>query len=220
MSSVQAQLDKKKGIASDFPQTEIRNKDRPREQGWLMKNLWTILLILIGSAIFYWKLYTPGLQLSQVGNWSRGHWLWLGIFFGILFIIVAINAKWLGTTVKTLRTLMIGALLLLFIILPAWFGIVDWYNGPKSSQKSEIPLASAPQIIKVPACGDSVRLNPPAGVWPEFTGNGFEARCVFPDGHEGSYIDPKNPCTGGYTSVYVRDLSGADNTVAYKYVRR
>jgi len=187
------------------------------EQEWFRKNLWPILLAIAGAVILYFGLYVskwenPSLRSSV--SWTLEHWLWVLLFAGIIYFLIG---KISGVTAKTLQFLLMGVLFMLFIGFPVWTCFVEWYNTPSSS-RSHSQNESA-QILKVQANGDSIRLNPPVGVWPEFTGNGFEARCVFPDGHEGSYIDPRNPCTGGYTSVYVRDLSGSNNEVTYKYVR-
>ena len=102
-----------------LPKTGVSADDLKRYVPWL--------LALAGIAVFYWGLYTPGLRLSQVGDWSSDHWLWLLIFWGIIAAIIALNAKALGTMAKTLQTTAMVAMFLLFLGIPAGFWVRDLF---------------------------------------------------------------------------------------------
>lgn len=100
----------------------------PAEKSWFVKYQLSIALILAGAAIFFWGLYTPGLKLRQVGDWSWDNWFWLLVFGGILIALSRLNAKALGELAKKLETGTIIALLLLFFGFPMWFGIMDFFS--------------------------------------------------------------------------------------------
>jgi hypothetical protein len=102
-----------------------RNSSDKDEKERSIKTWWTIVLILIGVMIFFWKIYTPGLQPSQVGSWSWDHWTWLLAFCGILITLVRIHAKSLGTLTDKLQTMVITAILVMFLGFPVWFGVKD-----------------------------------------------------------------------------------------------
>ncbi len=98
------------------------------EEGWFAEYkqyLWTILLMLAGAAVFYWGLYTPGLRLSGVGDWSWEHWLALPAFGGIVFALIKMHASALGTMAGTLQSALVGAMFLLFIGIPAGIWVKD-----------------------------------------------------------------------------------------------
>lgn len=93
-------------------------------ENWKEKyGMW--LLVVAGAAVFFWGLYTPELRLSQVGSWSWNHWLSLSAFLGIIFVLIALNAKALGATAKPLGSMLTGVAFMLFIGFPVWFGVRD-----------------------------------------------------------------------------------------------
>lgn len=85
------------------------------------------LLALAGAAIFYWDLYTPGLRFSEVGSWSWKHWLWLLAFGGIIFALIKVCEKQLGTLAGTLQTTLVVALFLMFLGIPAGLWVRDGF---------------------------------------------------------------------------------------------
>ena len=89
------------------------------------KYFWSALFALAGVAVFIWGLYTPGLRLPQVGDWSWNHWLWLLAFWGIVAALIALNAETLGTATKRLQEVLVAAMFLLFIGIPAGFWVRD-----------------------------------------------------------------------------------------------
>lgn len=103
------------------------------ESSWYIKHWASIVLVFAGAAIFFWGLYTPGLELKQVGGWSWNHWLPLLFFSGILITLSRLNAKALGDLAKKLETGTIAAGLILFIGFPVWFGIVDFFSPSQHS---------------------------------------------------------------------------------------
>jgi len=111
-------------------------------------------------------------------------------------------------------------LLIVFIGAAIYLGfnkIADMYSSSKSSQKSEIPLASAPQVLKVPANGDSVRINPNGKKVIFRGGDDFSTHCVYSDGRpEGIVGDPTHPCGDGpMLYVYAHNNTGREISLVY-----
>lgn len=88
------------------------------------KSIPSALLVIAGAGIF-WGLYTPGLRLSQVGDWSWDHSILLLALWGVIIGLIALNAKALGATAKTLQKALMGVMLMLFIGIPAGFWVRD-----------------------------------------------------------------------------------------------
>jgi hypothetical protein len=126
MAREQAELDRKTGTASGTSATATATNGGGRLER-LTPYRTSILLALTGAAVFYWGLYTPGLRLSQVGDWSWDRWLWLLVFWGIITTLIALNAKALGTMAKTLQTTAMVAMFLLFLGIPAGFWVRDLF---------------------------------------------------------------------------------------------
>ncbi len=89
------------------------------------KSVITILLVIVAAVIFFWGLYTPGLRLADVGNWSWDNWLWLLALWGVIAGLIALNAKALEATAKTLQKVLMGVVLMLFVVVPAGFWVRD-----------------------------------------------------------------------------------------------
>ena len=88
------------------------------------KSVITALLAIVAAVIF-WGLYTLGLRLADVGNWSWDHWLWLLALWGVIAGLIALNAKALGATAKTLQKVLMGVMFMLFVVVPAGFWVRD-----------------------------------------------------------------------------------------------
>ena len=204
----QAEIDKRMGVKTPTGTNGSGDDDKKSKLDWLKKRSkieWSIALALADTIVFFWKIYTPGLHLTQVGDWSMDHWISLGVFFGILFTIVALNAQVLGKAANVLRWMLAGTLFMLFIGFPMWFGIAEWYNTPSSDSHSE-------RVFKVPANSDSVHVYP-NGNRVTFRGsNDFSTHCVYSDGRpEGIVGDSVHPCENGpMMYVYVHNNTGKE----------
>jgi len=88
---------------------------------------WTIALALAAAAVFYWSLYTPRLRFSQVGGWAWDRWLWVLVFGAIVFLLIKLNEKALGTMAGTLQSALVGAMFLLFIGIPVGIWVKDLF---------------------------------------------------------------------------------------------
>ena len=129
MAHEQAQLDKKTGATKGAlaPASTGGNGKGLLEglKETFGPRIWTILLVLAGAAVFFWGLYTPGLRLSQVGDWSFDHWIWLLAFGGIIFTLIRMHASALGTMGTTLQSVLAWTAFFLFIGIPAGFWVKD-----------------------------------------------------------------------------------------------
>ena len=110
--------------SASTPADTKKDGEKPDPLKLLKSNLVTALLVIAGAAIF-WGLYTPGLRLSQVGDWSWDHWLWLLAFWGVIAGLIALNAKALEATAKTLQKVLAGVMFMLFVGIPAGFWVRD-----------------------------------------------------------------------------------------------
>lgn len=115
---------KKQTSESQNVSSEKNKEGGKGEEGWFMKYLWSIVLAVVGAGIF-WKLYTPGLRFSQLGDWSWNNWLWLLAFWGVLVVLIALNKELLGAWAKTLQSTAVVAIFLMFLGVPAGLWVRD-----------------------------------------------------------------------------------------------
>jgi len=111
-----------KSAGTKSQQDETKNKWRKKAE----ENFWTILLALAGVAIFFWKIYTPGLEPAKIGGWSWSNWLWILAFCSIVIALARINAQALGAAATALQVAVVIAIFVLFIGFPAVFAVKDW----------------------------------------------------------------------------------------------
>ncbi|MCX6786603.1 MAG: hypothetical protein NTU85_02165 [Candidatus Kaiserbacteria bacterium] len=222
----QEEIDRRMGKTPTGTTAVPTNTNGNGRFGWMKRSKieWSIALALFGAILFFWKLYAPGLQLAKIGGWSWDHWVSLGVFFGILFTIVALNAQTLGKATKILNWLLVGALLMIFIGFPAWFGFIGWVNTPSSSHISSHSGISSHDnsgTLKVPA-GGNARINSQPGHNVIFTGDGFTTHCVYRDGRpEGIVGSTTNPCGDGpMLEVYVHNETEKEIIVSYARVKK
>ncbi|MFA6415110.1 MAG: hypothetical protein WC217_02535 [Candidatus Paceibacterota bacterium] len=132
MAKEQAQLDKKTGTTADAPVRTKKGKnliEGLREK--LGSRIWTILVVLVAAAVFYWGLYKTGgqgLRLSQVGDWSWNHWLSLPIFCALVFVLIKMHKDALGAMAGTLESVLVGAVFLMFIGAPVGIWVKDLFT--------------------------------------------------------------------------------------------
>lgn len=126
MAHEQEQLSNKKTGTNGSPSAPVTTSKSKTGEGfeWFKSNLVAALLVIAGAGIF-WGLYTPGLRLSQVGDWSWDHSILLLALWGVIIGLIALNAKALGATAKTLQKVLTGVMLMLFIGIPAGFWVRD-----------------------------------------------------------------------------------------------
>lgn len=131
MANEQAQLDRKTGATGDaVASTSANGKGLIQElkkklKGEFSSRIWTILLVVIGAAVFFWGLYTPGLRLWQVGDWSWDHWISLPAFCGIVFALIKMHKDALGTMAKPFESTLGLVVFSLFIGIPAVIWVRD-----------------------------------------------------------------------------------------------
>ena len=210
-----------------------------------LKNLpswwWNVILTIVGAGVF-WKLYTHGLTLSQVGDWSLAHWVSLGVFFGILFILIALNSQALGKAANVLRWMLVVALVMMFAGFPAWFGFTGWVNTPSSSHSKNSVVHALPQNapdlpkawnpdgsitdqskwprVLVPAHCDSVRVPSIAGGHIVWGGSGLKFHAVYSDGRT-CVLGNTVPCgDGDVVSGYAHNDSDTDLFSSYAYANQ
>lgn len=187
---------------------------------WFTGNLWTILLILAGAGICCLGLYAPGmktLKITDMGDWSWSHWIPLLALWGILAAIVAINAK---TAAKVLQGILMWAMIVLFIIIPAF----TWVTGIGNHFMN--PPAPPPAIEKMegdmilPVGGKSSLVTVPKGKTLTWTGKrGFRIHCVYRDGHEEAFLPGTGGgCTGDAPYGYTSNEGGANTLIVHYLV--
>lgn len=204
--------------------TSTGNSSDTNKQGWFKKNLWTILFILAGIAILFYGIISSWKipDLASLGRWSWSHWFWILIFGGIAYALIRINdAKSSKTTVtETLKSLLIGAMIFLFIgaSVIGWFANIG-KNTDKTSHHQHLVEKTTLSIV-MPANGDSPHVSAPVGYAPAFTGNKFTTHYVYSDGTKGTVGDPTSPHHNGHILYYyVHDTSGKPNSVTYEFVK-
>ncbi|MFH1178616.1 MAG: hypothetical protein V1711_02760 [bacterium] len=243
MAKEQERLDKKKGVVTSAATSGNGTSGIDKlckQKLWIFENFWTILLVIVGLVVFYFGLYeskweNPSLRNASGMVWS--HWFWVLVLAGILYFLAGKVDN--ASATKMLRGILVSALLAFFIILPAWFGIVDWYNNPKSSQRSEIPLASvlpqnAPNIpwawhmeqskwprVLVPPHGDSVHVPGIFGGHIVWGGSGFKVHVLYSDGRECVLGNTNAPCEdGNIVAGYAHNEGGTPLYASYAYARK
>jgi hypothetical protein len=230
---VQEQLDREQAETGEATgkTPEKKGDEEKAKKRWLKKLekiSRTTLLTVIGVIVIVFGLYASLFEnpsLASMGSWSRNHWLWILILAGILSAIVALNAATLGKAARVLQTIIVAAVFMIFIGFPV-IGLFsdDAHQVTTPAQASVPPEKMPPQTLRISeANGNSAPVYPPTnaiGYKPSITGNGFETRCVYPDGHEDAFSPTGSWCESGYTSFYVHDTSGtAGNAVTYVYVK-
>lgn len=188
------------------------------------KGFFAFLLLVAGTAIAYWGVYTSIIEspsFSTLGNWSRYHWLPLLLLWGILAALVAIYGKgW----AKTLQKVLVGTMLLLFVGAPIIGSFVDaghrGFPGSRYNLHSDIPLASAPQSswpkLVIPAGGRSELVPVPPGMYIVMAGSGFINHTIYRDGHECSFSGTQCP-GGAVAGNYATNETQETNIVSYAF---
>ena len=208
-----SELNKKKiGINNDKSPTDSSagagNNNDPKKKNWFEKNLWTTALIIVGVIIIFYGFIFHGKSpnLASVGSWSRNHWLWILVSWGIIATLIAINA---GKVAKILQTILATIVFLLFIGFP----IIGWGVANSGSHGQQRLVEN--QVLSMPANGDSPRVYTRPGYAISYIGSGFSLHCVYRDGSE--LVDKcKN---GPMLYQYVHDTTGKPNSVTYEFVK-
>ncbi|OGG93963.1 hypothetical protein A2609_02365 [Candidatus Kaiserbacteria bacterium RIFOXYD1_FULL_47_14] len=191
-----------------------------------LKGVFTVLFIISGITIFFWKLYTPGLQSSQVGSWSWNRWPWILVLWGIGYGLIAFNAKTLGKATGTLQNILTTVAISLLVL-----GLfTSQCSGPRTvpatqanTTSTTIPLASAPiaewPTLTIPAAGKLELIAPPHGMHVMVYGHNANLHTVYADGHE-SVIpiesDGSNP-DGPVVKEYLTNRVNEINIVSVAY---
>jgi len=154
-----------------------------------LKGVFTVLFIISGITIFFWKLYTPGLQSSQVGSWSWNRWPWILVLWGIGYGLIAFNAKTLGKATGTLQNILTTVAISLLVL-----GLfTSQCSGPRTvppppqANTTTIPLAYESRLswqLILPPGGKSelIRVSPDMRL--TVNGRGADLHTVYEDGHE------------------------------------
>lgn len=204
VSAKQAVLDKKTGAS-----TPPKQDDQDEKREYTIKYFWSILLVLAGGVLVYWGLDTQ-VRPVDVGSWSADKWFPLLVLWGVLAGLIALNAKALGATAKTLQWVVMGAMLALLIAFPLW----SWVVG----EEKPVPLT-----LTAPASGDSQHIKAPPGYAVIFLGGegSFDAYYGYADGVEVNTREEMPSDKRGVEIMYsyVRDKSGKENTVTYEFSR-
>jgi len=234
----QARLNKKTGTINKdtSPASSPNKKEKEKSEDWLnwfKKNLWTTLFIIVGIVIFLYGIISSWKipDLASVGRWSWSHWFWILIFCGIAYALIRVNdAKSSKTTAtETLKTLLIGAMLILFIGFP----IIGWFigigNHPKprvatvSRQTNSIPLASAPVAewpkLVIPPKGSLELPRSPSKMHIIVHGRNANLHTVYTNGHECVIpveSDGSNP-DGPVAKEYVTNEMSEENVISYAF---
>ncbi len=218
MSAEQARLDKKIK-KNEVPILIAASGSGNGKFGWLKTQpshrIWTILLIIAGAVVLYFgmcsqKLETPSME--NIWSWSWNHWLWILVFAGIMWLIIARVAS--GMT-KILCGFVILALILVFVIAPIGSRVSS--HHPEHEQQKPVKAMT----LSMQANSDSawIRADDHVGYKASFTGNGFITHCILSDGSEGTIGDEVHPCSGPIVWLYVHDTTGRANSVTYEFVR-
>ncbi|MDE1925380.1 MAG: hypothetical protein KGH79_04380 [Patescibacteria group bacterium] len=75
---------------------------------------WSIVLVLTGLAIAYWGMYSPIIEtpsVTSVGSWSWAHSLPLLAFWGVLALLIKLNAKEAAKTLQWVLAVVVCMLL-------------------------------------------------------------------------------------------------------------
>jgi hypothetical protein len=236
------------GRASPAPQASASSVNKGID--WFKSNLTNILLGIIGLVVIGFGLYgssfkTPG--PADVVSWSRQHWLWILVLWGILAALVAVNAK--GSVAKTLQWVLAGVMFFLFLGFPllGWLGVGDDKGSPP-------PAGSAPQQDAVKRSSRLLPQNTPGITWawetaewqwprvrvqpydnsvriPNLDGNGhtvwggdgFTIHYVYADGRECTFVagtGKTNPCDGGAVESYAHNDGSTAIYASYAYARQ
>ena len=137
-------LNEERGLRNRSSVTTVTDA-RSVQPKWFTKYSWSILLALLGVVIFFWKIHTPGLETSQIGSWAWSddwRWIWILIFFGILFVLIAINEAALGKAAGILRNVLAGTMIMILVVLPIW-GWLTEVGTPHSAKAAVCPDYSA-----------------------------------------------------------------------------
>ncbi|OGM93797.1 hypothetical protein A2935_02675 [Candidatus Wolfebacteria bacterium RIFCSPLOWO2_01_FULL_47_17b] len=182
----------------------------PSARKFIVVNALSILIVLAGAVVVYWGFNTQ-VRPADMGSWGREYWFPLLILWGVLAALIALNAKALGTTAKTLQKLTAGVMFLLFVVVPVIAWIAEDGSGGQELKKP---------VLLMPANGDSPRVRTKPGYAIDYTGSGFTIHCVYRDGSEGIVGDQTCPCRDGpMRESYVRDTTGKANTATYVFIR-
>lgn len=224
MAEEQARLDKKNGVVA---QLEQNGEQKKKKEKWYIKYLWTILLataliVVLFFGVFGALLTNP--SFADIGTLVRGHWFWFIVSWGILAVIIAINAK--GKTASTLQTILCGVVV--FALLIAW-------KNPGSNDQPEIPaqagvsvqtsitlasmpVAEWPKLI-IPAGGISRRIPLPLGMHHiTVIGNVYRLHSVYQDGHECSSFGQETCPEGAVMEYFVTNEADKEEIISYAFV--
>ena len=154
-----------------------------------LKGVFTVLFIISGITIFFWKLYTPGLQSSQVGSWSWNRWPWILVLWGIGYGLIAFNAKTLGKATGTLQNILttVAISLLVLGLFTSQCSGPRMVPPPPQANTTTIPLAYESRLswqLILPPGGKSelIRVSPDMRL--TVNGRGADLHTVYEDGHE------------------------------------
>lgn len=183
------------------------------------KKFWTVLLILSGAVLLFYRGFTTEIGVADVGNLSQKYWLQIFIVYGVGAGLIWLNAD--EKSAKVLQKVLAGGVIALLVVIP-WY---SWVSSPSSTPHqnslSKIPMKSDPKEFRMSLAknGTSERIPVDPGKTVAMFGEEFRLHCVYRDGHEVSFRKGETPCPkGDMPWVYVTNEARETNIILYTYV--
>lgn len=190
--------------------------------GFEFKNILSVILALVGVAIFYFGVYTSSSKspnLVDVGRMSRDHWLPILVLWGISAVLIALNTT--GTTAKTLQKIAAVMMAVVLVGLPAWS---SWTSRPSA----KTPVSDARNQQRKMSNWTKMSLLPgemssgiqfPIGTHPVVDGDGILVHYRYRDGHE-CVSSKKQECPNGdIPFIFFSNTGNGENIFSYTFAR-
>lgn len=107
---------------------------------WFKSNLMIVLLVLVGGGVVLWGFYSP-VRFSDAAKW-REYWFSLVVLWIVLSVIIALNAKTLGETAKTLQKILACTVAAILVVILVGMWMEGEKSPPQQAQQSCLPYSS------------------------------------------------------------------------------
>jgi|GEM_PF-3325549 len=212
----------------DIEKTKTNEKSKGNDSDankseWFIRNFWTILFFIAGAFVLFFGVFGSLLKtpsFSEVGGLGHAKWIWILILCGILYALIAFNAKTLGKAAKTLQNILATTAITLLVL-----GLfTSQCSGPRTvppppQANTNVSQANTPvsewKKIVLPPGGKSELIPVPLHMHIVMDGENFLLHNVYQDGHERTFggVRAAGPLVGAYATNKVNEK----NTISYSF---